>query len=107
MRHPGLSWVLNAFLAAIALSLAPSAFAATYKVLHGFSGTPDGGGLFAPLTIDGLGNLYGTTWAGGAYGYGTVFEVSPVGDGSWTETILHSFCATFLNAAMGIRRSSV
>ena len=28
---------------------------------------------------------------GGAFGYGTVFELTPNGDGSWTESVLHSF----------------
>jgi uncharacterized repeat protein (TIGR03803 family) len=42
------------------------------------------------LLFDSLGNIYGTTEFGGAYGYGTVFELSPVG-GSWTETVLYSF----------------
>lgn len=32
-------------------------------------------------------NLYGTTYQGGAYGYGTVFELSSSGQ----ETVLHSF----------------
>jgi uncharacterized repeat protein (TIGR03803 family) len=33
----------------------------------------------ASLIIDGLGNLYGTTYGGGASGDGTVFEISPRG----------------------------
>jgi len=36
---------------------------------------------------DANGNLYGTTYQGGAYGYGTVFELSNSGQ----ETVLHSF----------------
>ena len=31
----------------------------------------------APLIADGAGNLYGTTWTGGAHGQGTVFELTP------------------------------
>jgi len=65
-----------------------------YKVLHSFGGKPDGGGVYAGLAIDGEGNLYGTTCCGGAYGYGTAFELIPSSDGQWTEIILHSFCAT-------------
>lgn len=43
------------------------------------------------MAIDSSGNLYGTTWGGGAYGYGTVFELSPNGSGGFTESVLHSF----------------
>jgi len=48
------------------------------KVLHKFN--PNGkGGAFpeAGLIFDTAGNLYGTTYGGGAYGYGTVFEITP------------------------------
>src|SRR5450755_455431 len=44
----------------------------------------------AGLIFDSAGNLYGTTWTGGANGYGTVFQLSLVGV-SWTETVLYSF----------------
>jgi uncharacterized repeat protein (TIGR03803 family) len=43
------------------------------------------------LLIDASGNLYGPSAYGGNYGYGTVFEFSPAGGGSWTETLLHNF----------------
>ena len=43
----------------------------------------------AGLILDTNGNLYGTTFGGGAHGQGTVFELSPGG----AETVLHSFCA--------------
>jgi len=29
------------------------------------------------LTMDNQGNLYGTTQAGGKYGYGVVYEITP------------------------------
>jgi uncharacterized repeat protein (TIGR03803 family) len=66
-----------------------------YKILHAFAGKADGGGVFAGVTLDPKGNLYGTTWGGGVYGYGTVFELAPGSSGKWTETILHSFCKNF------------
>ena len=44
--------------------------------------TPTGG-----VVIDAVGNLYGVTYRGGAYGVGIVFRVSPEG----VETILHTF----------------
>ncbi len=64
----------------------------TETVLHSFtcpqgSGCADGILPVAGLIMDANGDLYGTTNQGGAYGYGTVFELSPSG----TETILHNF----------------
>lgn len=47
------------------------------------------------LAIDGSGNIYGTTVAGGPNGRGAVFELSPQGGGSWSETVLYSFCSGF------------
>ena len=45
------------------------------------------------LIEDGTGNLYGTTRGGGAYGVGSVIELSPpaVSGGAWTLTTLYSF----------------
>jgi uncharacterized repeat protein (TIGR03803 family) len=45
-------------------------------VLHAFGSGSDGANPFAGLTIDGSGNLYGTTQHGGTNGHGTVFELS-------------------------------
>jgi uncharacterized repeat protein (TIGR03803 family) len=62
-------------------------------VLYSFTGKTDGG-LPADgggLIFDAAGNLYGTTSTGGVSGVGTVFELSPNGDGTWTETVPHSF----------------
>jgi hypothetical protein len=45
--------------------------------------------------MDANGNLYGTTFNGGAnYADGTAFELTP-SDGTWTETVLHSFGPPF------------
>ena len=48
----------------------------------------------AGLILDASGNLYGTTSEGGAYVYGTVFELTPKAGGGWTEKVLHSFGGT-------------
>jgi uncharacterized repeat protein (TIGR03803 family) len=66
----------------------------TETVLYSFcsqANCTDGYGPLAGLIFDASGNLYGTTRDGGAYGYGTVFELTPTGGGGWTETVLHSF----------------
>jgi uncharacterized repeat protein (TIGR03803 family) len=50
----------------------------TETVLHSFnSNGVDGYQPYGGLIRDAAGNLYGTTYSGGAYGYGTVFEVTP------------------------------
>lgn len=41
--------------------------------------------------FDSDGNVYGTTWAGGSYGIGVVFKLTPNSNGAYTETVLHSF----------------
>jgi len=61
------------------------------KVLYTFSGGADGANPYASLVSDAAGNLYGTTPYGGAYGSGTVFQLSPTITGPWTETVLYSF----------------
>jgi uncharacterized repeat protein (TIGR03803 family) len=63
--------------------------AGTETVLYSFNpanGT-DGAVPYAGLVLDKTGNLYGTTYSGGAHGYGTAFKFSAGG----TETVLHSF----------------
>jgi len=69
-----------------------NAFAApAERVLHTFTNTPDGSAPSARLIQDAQGNFYGTTVLGGANNLGCVFELSPNSDGTWAETILHSF----------------
>jgi uncharacterized repeat protein (TIGR03803 family) len=62
----------------------------TEEVLHSFGTGTDGTIPVAGVTFDASGNLYGTTSAGGSYGYGTVFQLTP-STPSWTENILHNF----------------
>jgi uncharacterized repeat protein (TIGR03803 family) len=59
----------------------------TETVLHSFTGGNDGGMPIAGVIADSAGNLYGTTFNGGAYGFGVVFKLTPTG----TETPLYSF----------------
>jgi len=70
-------------------------------ILHDFAAGSDGAYPEAGLIIDKAGNLYGTTYDGGTgtgtgcnYGCGTVFKMTPGGNGQWTESILYSFQGT-------------
>ena len=66
--------------------------AGNQKVLYTFTGGVDGSQPYqAGVIFDSAGNLYGVTQYGGAYGQGTVFQLTPSPDGVWTETVLHSF----------------
>jgi len=49
----------------------------TYTSLHDFTGDIDGGEPWSNLVFDANGNIYGTASAGGANGYGVVFEITP------------------------------
>jgi uncharacterized repeat protein (TIGR03803 family) len=74
--------------------LTPSASGWTESIVHSFNNNgsdgfyPSGGVIF-----DASGNLYGATGNGvnTSTERGTVYELSPAGGGTWTETILYSF----------------
>lgn len=48
-----------------------------YTLLYEFTGGTDGRFSYSNLVSDKLGNLYGTTYAGGSQGAGVVFKVTP------------------------------
>ena len=95
---------LAVFLAAFSVILGslatatPLFAASSEKVLYNFCSAnqcSDGSGPASGLIFDKDGNLYGTTYNGGAgqgceSGCGTVFELIP-SNGNWTEKVLHSF----------------
>jgi uncharacterized repeat protein (TIGR03803 family) len=62
----------------------------TLQTLYSFAGGANCG-PWPSLTMDGSGNLYGTTYCDGAYGYGNVFELTPTSQPPWTYTSLHDF----------------
>ncbi|HXJ91984.1 MAG TPA: choice-of-anchor tandem repeat GloVer-containing protein [Terriglobia bacterium] len=62
--------------------------AQTFTTLHSFSGT-DGAYPLGVASQTTNGNLYGSTFLGGANGNGTIFEITPGG----TFTKLYSFCS--------------
>jgi hypothetical protein len=70
----------------------------TEKVLHSFAGGKDGANPNGGLVLDSKGTIYGTTHIGGfncpqfqGVGCGTVFKLTPLKNGNWTEQILHRF----------------
>ncbi len=81
--------------------MSPAGGGWTESLLHNFAGpigATDGMLPEGPLVLDGEGNLYGTTYAGGGVdtcggttGCGVVFEVSPGAGGVWTESIIDNF----------------
>jgi uncharacterized repeat protein (TIGR03803 family) len=83
----------------VAFKLTRSGDSWTESVIYNFCSAvncTDGVQPVAGLTLDGSGNLYGTTVSGGAsslgcpLGCGTVFELTP-SNGGWSENVLHSF----------------
>jgi uncharacterized repeat protein (TIGR03803 family) len=105
--------------AGFVFELSPSGSAWNFADLYDFHPSyayRDGYFPYAGLVGDGKGNLYGTTYLGGAgqcydneddsvvgskappkgevpVGCGTVFELSPSSSGAWTEKILYNFRA--------------
>jgi uncharacterized repeat protein (TIGR03803 family) len=70
--------------------LSPAGGSWTETVLYSFNGK-DGESPESSLIFDAAGNLYGTTYSGGGFSAGVVFELSPGANGKWTETVLHRF----------------
>jgi uncharacterized repeat protein (TIGR03803 family) len=71
--------------------LTPSGGSWTYSVLSNLAGTPGGCGPEGNLVMDQAGSLYGTTMCDGAYGFGSVFKLTPTSQPPWTYTSLHDF----------------
>lgn len=84
----------------VAFRIVPDGGGWTETVIHDFGAPGDGATSMSGLTMDAAGNLYGTTFVGGAGNAGTVYELSPAGP-SWTETLLHSFCRRHIHCHDG------
>ncbi len=75
--------------------LTPSGSGYTKTVLYNFcsqTNCTDGANPYAGLIEDAAGNFYGTTYNGGANGGGTVFKLTPSGNG-YTQSVLYNFCS--------------
>ena len=89
LANAGLRTVLAFGITVLPLMVAHPAAAQNFSVLHSFSGTngADGSAPFAGLIADSSGNFYGTTFDGGTFGFGTVYELTAGGG----EKILYNF----------------
>ena len=76
--------------AIVALLVGASWATSSTQVIYSFAGDDDGEYTDSDLVLDGAGNIYGTTVLGGDFGTGSVFQLSPSGNG-WTHTVLYSF----------------
>jgi len=63
----------------------------TINQLYTFTGGADGANPRAGVLFNSSGVIFGTTEQGGAWGYGTVFSLTPVTGGTWTYNTLYSF----------------
>ncbi len=63
----------------------------TFKVIHTFTGGTDGSSGSAGKMILRNGYFYGAATTGGAFGSGTVFELTPTPTGEWDFRTLYSF----------------
>jgi len=76
----------------VVFELTPKAFGEwNFKTIYTFQGQPDGSFPYGALLFDPSGNIYGTTYYGGANGIGAVYELSPQPVGEWTEDLIYSF----------------
>ena len=70
------------------LSLASQGW--NYTVLHRLDGSRDGAFPAYSMVRDKQGNVYGTTTSDGAFGCGTVFELSPGAKSRWSYRLLYN-----------------
>jgi uncharacterized repeat protein (TIGR03803 family) len=59
----------------------------TFATIYSFTGTA---GPYSRLTLDGDGNLYGSTYGDGSAGFGMVFKLTRF-NGGWSLGVLHNF----------------
>jgi len=62
-----------------------------FRTIYSFKGQPDGSFPYGALLFDASGNIFGTTYYGGANNIGAVYELSRRPAGEWEEKVLYSF----------------
>src|ERR1017187_9003430 len=83
-----LGWEKRAYAVFLLCAATAITLSAQITTLFTFDGT-HGASPYAELVQATNGDLYGTTWGGGAKNAGTVFKINPAG----TLTTLYSFCS--------------
>ena len=73
----------------VAFEFSPTGSAWKQTILHHFTGGVDGSEP-QMMTLDTAGNLYGVAEAAGR-GHGLIFRLTPNGNGTWAESVLHDF----------------
>src|SRR5262249_5849245 len=63
----------------------------TERTIYSFQGGNDGAYPIGGLIFDVAGNAYGTTTGNDQDQPGSAFQLTPNGDGTWQETVLHLF----------------
>jgi uncharacterized repeat protein (TIGR03803 family) len=84
------AWIAHTVVSLLVLTSA-IALAQGERVLYTFGENGDAESPLSVLISDRFGNLYGTTYLGGAFNRGAVFELLHSSSGSWTEQVLYSF----------------
>src|SRR5207253_10252887 len=62
-----------------------------FRTIYSFRGQPDGSFPYGALLFDASGNIYGTTYYGGANNIGATYALTPRANGEWREKVLYSF----------------
>ena len=84
-------------IAALPALIVPASYAVAQNppvltTLYNFTGQNVDGANPESAMVLGTGDvLYGVTFAGGTSNLGAVFQLTPLGGGGWSETVLHSF----------------
>ncbi|MFZ0321631.1 MAG: choice-of-anchor tandem repeat GloVer-containing protein [Candidatus Sulfotelmatobacter sp.] len=84
----------NEFGCGVVFEMSPKANGTwSYNVIYEFTGGVDGLHPSTQLVFDAAGNLYGATYGpiNTHASYGTIYELSPNGDGTWKFSLLYTF----------------
>ena len=88
----GIAELGGRYQAGTAYRLSPGSNGAwTFTLLYAFKGSPDAAFPYGGLIANAKGDLFGTTYYGGATGSGAIYELMPRTSGRYGERVLYSF----------------